>query len=43
MRFLISHQPMIFGKAQQIIEYEDEVTEESIDIISAKIALNKYN
>ena len=34
---------MIFGKAQQIIEYEDEVTEESIDIISAEIALNKYN
>ena len=32
---------MIFGKAQQIIEYEDEVMEESIDIISAKIALNK--
>lgn len=32
---------MIFGKAQQIIEYEDEVMEESIDIISAEIALNK--
>ena len=34
---------MIFGKAQQIIEHEDEVMEESIDIISANIALNKYN